>query len=229
LRHTLEIEWFLRERCRGGPCRKLIDDAVADLESFMRAYELGGLRMIAEPKDGEAEAVQSQTLRLDALSALHDGFRFFFETKPERFIAVSREDMIRGTRESQFQHYANMRHGSFSEQALKNRAFIELRKKLGRTTVAYNGAPRQLTLDRALRTCFNTGGVTNVLKEMLGASFSKLVENEFVAVWHARLAMAAFADVSDDGALQRLTEALKRTSPFGAVHTGGWQAFYLVE
>lgn len=228
LLQTLEIEWFLRGRCKGGPCRLLIDEGIADLESFVRSFVLSGFRPIASPDTEDAD-IETKRATIDVLAGLHEGFAYFYGEKPEKYIAVSREKMMRGPREEQAQHYANMRHGSFSERAVTHPRIQELRKQLGRTPVAYNGAPRNLTLDRALRTCFNTSGVTSVLKENLNAAFSKLVENEIVTVWHARLGLAAVGDTDGAASIKKLTEALKRTSPFGAVHTGAWQAFYLVE
>lgn len=225
---TLEIEWFLRGRCKAGACSDFITDAVADLESFVHTFVLGGFRLIPieEPDDKD---VEMKRRRLDACAALYEGFSYFFGQKPETLTPVSRERLSRAPRSEKYQHYANMRHGSFAERAVDRPKIQELRKRLGRTAIAYDGGRRSLTLDRAVRTCLNTSGVTVVLKENLNAAFAKLVENEFVTIWHARLGLAALGDSDSVAPMKALSMAIKDAPPFGAVSTPGWQASYLAE
>lgn len=226
---TLEIEWLLRQRCQNGPCRDLIKEGIADFESFIRSMTLAGCRLLTLPPDGEVPDPEIQRMHLDALDGLRAGFVWFFGEAPERMVAVSRENLRRAGREEQFQHYANMRHGSFSERALEHEAVRDLRRRLGSTPVAYDGARRKLTLDRALRTCLNTSGVSAVLKESLNAAFAKLVENELVTVWHARLAAAALCAEAALQPLTRLALIQKHVLPFGAVATPKWVVSYLVD
>lgn len=228
---TLEIEWFLRERCTSGACSDFIAEAVNDLESFVRSFVLGGFRLITieQPDEHDDNDVEMKRRRLDACAALYDGFSYFFGARPETLTPVRRERLSRASRSEMYQHYVNMRHGSFAERAVDRPKIQELRKRLGRTSVAYDGGRRSLTLDRAVRTCFNTSGVTAVLKENLNAAFAKLVENEFVTIWHARLGLAALGDAESIAPMKALSMAIKDAPPFGAVATPRWQASYLAE
>lgn len=234
LPQTLEVEWFLRERCKAGSCSDFITGAIKDLESFVHTFVIGGFRLIpAEepilPKEPTSQDLEAQRRRIDTLSGFQEGFAFFFGARPETITPVSRERLSRARRAEQFQHYANMRHGSFAKRASERPNIQELRKWLGRTPVTYEGGQRNLTLDRVLRTCFNTSGVTSVLKENLNAAFAKVVENEYVTIWHARLGLAAAGDAESIEPMTKLTHAIKDAPPFGAVATPGWQASYLAE
>lgn len=226
---TLEIEWLLRQRCRDAACREHIKQGIDDIESFIRSTTYAGCRLLDLPPEGEKADPEILRAHLDALDGLQAGFIWFFGEAPERMVAVSREQLRRASREQQFQHYANMRHGSFSERALEHAGIKDLRRRLSSTPVAYDGARRKLTLDRALRTCFNTSGVSAVLKENLNAAFAKLVENELVTIWHARLAAAAACDEASLEPLRKLALIQKHVIPFGAVATPKWVASYLVE
>ena len=232
--HTVEIEWFLRARCKTRTCSDDVEDAIRDLEAFVLTFVYGGFRPVPVeepilPKQPNSQDIEARRKWLGAISAFHAGFAFFFSEKPEKIIAVSRMKLAQADRPEQYQHYVNMRHGSFAERAVRYPKIQELRKRLGYAAVAYDGNLRRLTLDRALRTCFNTSGVTTVLKEHLSAAFAKLVENEYVAIWHARLGLAAIGDVESIAPMKGLSMAIKDAPPFGAVSTPGWQAFYLAE
>lgn len=230
MHQTLEIEWFLRERCRDASAHDRIAEAVADLEGFVSTFVLSGFRLIPRPDDERRNGEDRKREHLDVLTALQDGFTEFYGKRLERLLHVSREKMIDGRRAEQFHRYVILRNGSFSQRALHHEGLKALRKRVGSMSVPYNGAARPLSLDRTPRTCFSTSGVTGVIRGQLGASFAKLVENELVTIWHARLATAACGDTASGTALRKLTEALKRTVPFGAVDVGGtWEAFYLVE
>lgn len=222
--HTLEIEWFLRERCKGGACEDRVTEAVGELESFLKAYEYGFRLLIVRNTD--EESVKEQ---LETLAGLQDGFRFFFGQLPKRLLPVSRNELLGASRREKFQRFAIMRHGSFAERAITHPRLIEMRKRMGKIPVPYGGMRLNLTLDRTIRTCFNTSGLTSLLKEHLKAAFAKLVENELVAIWLSRLCLAAFGNPEEIEPVQALARSLKRTAPFGAVATPEWELFYLVE
>lgn len=228
LPQTLEVEWFLRERCKTGLCSAFVDDAIKDLETFVRTFVIGGFRLVSAEEPGEKD-IGLKRRRIDTLVGLREGFAFFFGAKPESITPVSREELSRASRAEQFQRYVNMRHGSFAKCAVGRARIQELRKWLGRTAVTYDGSQRNLTLDRVLRTCFNTSGVTSVLKENLNAAFAKVVENEYVTIWHARLGLAAFGDAESVEPMTKLSMAIRDAPPFGAIQTPGWQASYLAE
>ena len=228
LPQTLEVEWFLRERCKSGACVEFVTDAVKDLESFVHTFVIGGFRLspIEEPDEKDIDAKRR---RFDTLVGFHEGFTFFFGSRPETITPVSRERLVQATRAETYQRYVNMRQGSFSKRAVERTKIQEMRKRLGRTPVTYDGSQRNLTLDRVLRTCFNTSGVSAVLKENLNAAFAKVVENEYVTIWHARLGLAAIGDLESIAPMTMLTTAIKDAPPFGAIATPGWHASYLAE
>lgn len=228
LPQTLEVEWFLRERCKSGAGVTFITEAIKDLESFVHTFVIGGFRLIPIEEPDEQD-IDAKRRKLDTLVGFYEGFTFFFGAKPETITPVSREGLFRAPRTETYQRYVNIRQGSFSKRSAERTKIQELRKWLGRTPVTYDGGQRNLTLDRVLRTCFNTSGVTSVLKDNLNAAFAKVVENEYVTIWHARLGLATIGDIESIVPMTKLTTAIRDAPPFGAVATPGWQASYLAE